>query len=123
MPDSWSLSDSPFLELHPKTELHHAGLILDVEDPLRLAVRRAGLVRHVSPVVLVVEHVEHLGDGIDAQPTQERNLLLDPKVDPVYRIADEVVARHDRAVRAQAWVHHAARVAKVAAVRRRVAVP
>ena len=66
----------------------------------------------------MVEQVEDFDHPVDARAAAEREPALDAQVDPVQRLADEVVARHDRAVGAQAAVDPvgASRVPQIAAV-------
>src|SRR5262249_4775461 len=50
----------------------------------------------------VVEQVEHLDDAIEGRVCGEREAALEANVDAMNRIADQHIARHDRAVRTQA---------------------
>ena len=89
------------LKRQAHAELRHARPVGDVAVERRLTVQGVALVDRVAAVVRVIEYVEHLDDAVDAQAAADRNTLLEPQVDAVNRIADELVARHNRAVGAQ----------------------
>jgi hypothetical protein len=86
----------------PEPQLHHAGLIRDIQVLRRSAIGTAAFQGRVGPVVRVVEQIEDLNHAVDAHTAVDPEMPQDPKIRPVDRPTDKVIAWNDSAVRAQA---------------------
>jgi hypothetical protein len=94
-----------------ESHLQSAGQNAIVSEP----VRRVGFVQRVGIMVLVVEQVEGIDAALDPEAVTDREGLRHPQIHSMNRVPDEGVARHNRAVRAQAAPGGRANAATVAA--------
>ena len=98
------------LERQPETNLHGSKLAR------RGLVEIRGAFLGSDFEILLIEHIEGLGDGVDRQAPPQWDPLLHAQVRPVLRGLYETVARHDCAVRAQPRASACAGIAKITPV-------
>src|SRR5204863_5085414 len=96
------------LERGAEPQLEHPRLIAEAVAERRPPEQGAAFVRHVRSVVRMIEQIEDLENAVDSRAADERNPLLEPHVHAVNRIANQIVARQNRAVGAQARAPHGA---------------
>src|ERR1700704_5494392 len=89
-------------ERRAEPELQHARLIGDVRVRRWFAVVAVAFRGHIRSVVRVVEQVEHLQDAVNPCVLRQLEASLDPQVYSMNGMTNEIVARHDGAIRTQA---------------------
>src|SRR4030095_12675535 len=97
-PEGSERSERLNLENDPEAQLQSPRRVCEVRTRIRQPVARAAFLHRVRTVVRPVEQVEHFRDQVAATTAPELDRLLEPHVDAVYRLADEVVARNNRSV-------------------------
>src|SRR5205814_10431284 len=95
-------TDSDESKHDAESQLHHARLVRDASILNRFPITRVAFRKRVRAVVRMIEQVVHLEDAVDAPAASDPEAPLKPRIHTVDRQADEVVARHDAAVRTQA---------------------
>src|SRR6185503_5069348 len=89
------------LERKTESELRRPWRVCNARVLGRLAVLRVVLLRHIRTVIRMVERVEELHQPFGLDAPAELEALLQPQVDAVNRLADEVIQRNDRPIRSQ----------------------